>query len=328
MISIIVPIYNTSAYLKRCLESLISQSFNDIEIILINDGSTDSSETLCLEYKNKYKKVKYFYKENGGLSSARNYGVKNALGDLVTFVDSDDWVDRDYCKCLYAFYLKTKSKVLVSDLYLVDGNGKVSIQNPHYPESASTYSTEDILKWLFSGFKIGSACGVLFEKSVFNDTSFKEGILDEDFEFSFRLYCKISKLVLVPYRGYYYDARPGSITKSLFNEEKQVFVENPYKAFTFLKNNSIDKELIKLAKQFYILRLHKTIRLICWSGYKRFRSLFYHNKKLMIATSFNVCGFKSIKPSSKFLLFFESFFPLTTSRILKNRIQKKKTIGF
>ena len=93
-VSVIVPVYNTYDYLNKCLDSLVNQSFKDYEIIIVNDGSTDDSEKIIKKYQKKYSNIKYYYKENGGLSSARNYGIKYANGDYIAFVDSDDYVDK------------------------------------------------------------------------------------------------------------------------------------------------------------------------------------------------------------------------------------------
>jgi len=95
-ISVIVPVYNTEQYLSRCIDSILSQSFTDFELLLINDGSKDSSGTICDEYAEKDSRIRVFHKENGGASSARNVGLDNAVGEWVTFVDSDDWIEGDY----------------------------------------------------------------------------------------------------------------------------------------------------------------------------------------------------------------------------------------
>ena len=102
MISVIIPVYNSEKTLVKCLRSLLGQSFVDYELIIVNDGSTDGTESLCMRYANKYyKKIKYFQKENGGVSSARNMGIKNAKGDYICFVDSDDYVAPNYLEDLY-----------------------------------------------------------------------------------------------------------------------------------------------------------------------------------------------------------------------------------
>ena len=93
-ISVIVPVYNTERYLSKCLDSILNQTYDDIEVIVVNDGSTDNSELIIKEYVNKFpNKLKYYKKENGGLSDARNYGVEKAIGDYLCFVDSDDYID-------------------------------------------------------------------------------------------------------------------------------------------------------------------------------------------------------------------------------------------
>ena len=95
-ISVIVPVYNTEKYIKKCLDSLVNQTMKNIEIIVVNDGSNDHSEEIIKDYENKYPEmVKYYKKENGGLPSARNYGLEKAKGEYIAFVDSDDYIDKE-----------------------------------------------------------------------------------------------------------------------------------------------------------------------------------------------------------------------------------------
>ena len=101
LITVVVPVYNVEQYLKDCIDSIILQTYKDIEIILVDDGSTDTSGLICDEYKSKDKRIKVFHKENGGLSSARNCGIENATGKYITFVDSDDVVRENYILFLY-----------------------------------------------------------------------------------------------------------------------------------------------------------------------------------------------------------------------------------
>lgn len=99
-ISIIVPVYNVEKYLRRCLDSIVDQTFTDFELLLVDDGSTDQSGKICDEYNEKDARIKVFHKENGGVSTARNLGLDNAIGEYVSFVDSDDWVEPNYCQTL------------------------------------------------------------------------------------------------------------------------------------------------------------------------------------------------------------------------------------
>ena len=113
LISIIIPIYNTEKYLKRCLDSVINKSYENLEIILINDGSTDASEEICKDYLEKDKRIKYFKKANGGLSSARNYGIKKSTGKYIGFVDSDDVISYDMFLTLYNNLVETSSDMSI-----------------------------------------------------------------------------------------------------------------------------------------------------------------------------------------------------------------------
>lgn len=110
LISVILPIYNVSDYLDRCMKSVINQTYKNIEIIMVDDGSTDDSALKCDEYKEKDDRIVVFHKENGGLSDARNYGIKRASGNYITCIDSDDFIDLDYIEYLYNLINKYNAK--------------------------------------------------------------------------------------------------------------------------------------------------------------------------------------------------------------------------
>ena len=122
-VSIIVPFYNSKKYLKRCLDSLVKQSLNDIEIIFVNDGSTDGSEEIIYDYLNKDQRIKLFNKENGGQASARNLGLSKATSDYVIFIDSDDYVEENLCEELYNS-VKNGYDIVISDYYIVSNEVK------------------------------------------------------------------------------------------------------------------------------------------------------------------------------------------------------------
>lgn len=118
-ISIIVPVYNTEKYLNRCIESILSQTFSDFELLLINDGSTDKSGMICEQYATKDSRVKVYHKENGGVSSARNIGLFNAEGEWIAYVDGDDWIEPTMYEELYNIVLNTKADIVYSDFKMV-----------------------------------------------------------------------------------------------------------------------------------------------------------------------------------------------------------------
>ena len=114
-VSVIVPVYNVEEYLERCLDSLVNQTLKDIEIIIVNDGSTDGSKEIIQKYLNKYKNIVYLEKENGGLSSARNYGIPYAKGEYIGFVDSDDYVEITMYENMYNKAIEEKSDMVECD---------------------------------------------------------------------------------------------------------------------------------------------------------------------------------------------------------------------
>lgn len=124
-ISIIVPIYNVEKFLPRCVESLVNQTYGNIEILLIDDGTKDNSAIMCDEYAKKYNNVKAFHKKNGGLSDARNYGIEKATGKYIAFVDSDDFVNKDYCKILYNNLIKNDADISICDFQIFTDTSRI-----------------------------------------------------------------------------------------------------------------------------------------------------------------------------------------------------------
>ena len=116
LISVIIPIYNVEKYLERCLNSVVKQSYSNLEIILVDDGSTDNSLSICQLYESKDERVRVYTKKNGGLSDARNYGIHNSKGQFVALVDSDDWISEDYVQVLYDLLVKYNADVSVAEL--------------------------------------------------------------------------------------------------------------------------------------------------------------------------------------------------------------------
>ena len=129
-ISVIVPVYNTEKYLKRCIDSILAQSYSDFELLLIDDGSTDASPAICDEYATNDSRVRVFHKPNGGVSSARNLGLDNARGEWIAFVDSDDWIESEM---LYLFISKAEK----TDSDIVFCNHKCIMVNVSYKYSKS-----------------------------------------------------------------------------------------------------------------------------------------------------------------------------------------------
>lgn len=152
-VSVIVPIYNMEKLMRKCLDSILAQTFHDYECLLIDDGSTDGSPAICDEYVTKNSRFKAFHKPNGGLSDARNYGLKHAKGEYTIFFDPDDWVDEDCLKDMYAKAKETDADMVMCDLYYNDAYCKMySKQEPHALDHYSVL--EDIVADRVQGFTV------------------------------------------------------------------------------------------------------------------------------------------------------------------------------
>lgn len=173
-ISIIVPVYNTSKYLNGCIKSLLHQTLEEIEIILINDGSTDTSESIIRKYKDK--RIKYISKNNEGIGKTRNLGIEIATGEYLSFIDSDDYVEPNFCEVMYEKAIKDKCDIVICDYYEDHNYGLKEIRFPTFPD-ASLKENPDILNMVNLG-----PCNKIYKRSLFKnkDNRFVENLKYED----------------------------------------------------------------------------------------------------------------------------------------------------
>lgn len=210
LVSIIVPVYNVEKYIDKCLNSLVNQSYKNIEIIVVNDGSKDNSQQIIDEYKKNYSKlIKSFIKKNGGLSDARNYGIEKSSGEYLAFIDSDDYIDKDYVKDLYNSIKKNNSDIAVCGV--VDEYNelqKKKVYKNYIPEKCG-----NILDDPRQLFNRASACNKLFKKSLFKDKSmrFEKGKIYEDLCLIPKICLKADRISYVDKPLYNYVIRGGSI---------------------------------------------------------------------------------------------------------------------
>ena len=195
LVSIIVACYNGEKYIKKCLESLLSQTYENIEIIVVDDGSKDNSKKEIDKYIKKSKKIVYLYKENGGLSSARNHGIKKAKGKYLTFVDIDDYVSKDYVKKLYNSIIKNQSDISVCEI--------TRIYNNH--ESINHINTD-----IIDGCLYPAAWNKMYKRELFDNIKFPEGKWYEDLGTTPKL-TMIYKYSIVNEPLYYYIQNSSSI---------------------------------------------------------------------------------------------------------------------
>ena len=214
-ISVIVPVYNVEQYLERCVDSIINQTYTNLEIILVNDGSTDNSGKLCDELAKKDERIRVIHKENGGLSDARNRGIDEAESDLVGFIDSDDYIDSDMYEVLLKNLNDTDANLSMCALYDVYNNTpEAQVTNKETWE----LSSEQAIKMVMEA-KILSVTAVnkLYRKSLFSDLKFEVGKIAEDAFIMIKLLDKCEKIVATNEKKYYYVHRENSITTQKFS---------------------------------------------------------------------------------------------------------------
>ena len=212
-VSVIVPVYNVEVFLKRCVHSLQNQTYSNIEIILVNDGSTDNSAAICDMYAEEDDRIKVIHKSNGGLSDARNVGLEKATGKYISFVDSDDYVDSNFIMRLVSSCIRYNCKIgKIGMMPVFDDDGVNNIKDDSSVDD-KLYTTEEYLQEINrinSGF---SVCNKIFEKELFNEIRFPKGKLHEDVAVIYKLVAKSGKIVDISENLYFYYHNPDSITK-------------------------------------------------------------------------------------------------------------------
>lgn len=241
-ITVIVPVYNVEHYLDKCLDSLINQTYKNLEIIVINDGSTDNSGEICQEYAQKDNRIIYIEKENGGLSDARNVGLDKMTGSYVTFIDSDDWVELDYVEILYKKIIEYQADISVGNYYSYNEDEEIyyfHIYGNSYYEKV--YDNVSIFENLYESqemksFALISACGKLYKAKLFDYLRFDKGKLGEDGYFNQKMYLSVNKVVYLNKGLYAYRQRSGSITKTWTEKWMHALVDAMSERITLLAN--------------------------------------------------------------------------------------------
>ena len=222
LISIIIPVYNVEKYLDRCIKSVINQTYKNIEIILIDDGSTDKSLDICYNYLEQDNRIKVFHKENGGLSSARNYGINSSNGKYLTFIDSDDDIEKDYIEYLYNLIKKYGTKMSICSYSVIKNN----ITNFGLNLDEKLLSTEECLDNLLceNGFTV-SACAKMYDKNLFKNIKYPLNKLCEDNGTTYKLIMQCKNIAYGNESKYNYYINDNSITTSNFNLRKMDLIE-------------------------------------------------------------------------------------------------------
>ncbi len=245
LISIIVPIYNVESYLKRCVESLRSQTYPNIEIILVDDGSPDNCGKICDEYSNIDQRIKVVHKPNGGLSDARNAGLDVAKGDLIGFVDSDDFIHPQMYEILYKNMADYNADVSLCNFELVYNDTKIFSEIINKPQVFSgTEALDKIFTYWAQIFVI--SWDKLYKRAFFDSIRFPKGKIHEDEFTSYKIYAQSKRIVFTDTKLYYYFQSDNSIVRSSFSEKRLHYTEAIEERIEFFKKAE-NKKYYKLA---------------------------------------------------------------------------------
>ncbi|MFO3715019.1 glycosyltransferase family 2 protein [Oribacterium sp. P9] len=257
LISVVIPIYNVEDYINKCVESVRNQTFSNIEIVLVDDGSIDKSGLICDSLAKEDSRISVYHKHNGGLSDARNYGISKSNGEYITFVDGDDSLHLKALETMYDAATKENCAIVIGGLYIEYDDGHIEKEEPLCSDYVKRTNRES-LAMIFSG-KGYSACGKLYRTYLFEDTQFPVGKLDEDFATIYKLIAKTKYVAFIPEYVYYYYKRQGSITKSAFNVKKMDFFYNAESVYLEYQN---DAYLGNIARAYLCTRIDRTMHLI------------------------------------------------------------------
>ena len=253
LISIIIPVYKVEKYLEKCIQSVINQTYENLQIILVDDGSPDNCGKICDEYAKKDHRIEVIHKSNGGLSDARNKGLEIAKGEYIGFVDSDDYIESDMYEVLYNLLKQYNVDVSICNFYTVS-QGKIAIKNAD--NGIKEYNRIEILKEILLDNDIQSyAWNKLYKRELFGEIKYPVGKKYEDIGTTFYLLEKCNKVVVTGKPEYYYINRQGSIVNNVTESTITDYIELIMQTYDYIEENI--KELSSYNKN-YLKRILKT----------------------------------------------------------------------
>lgn len=249
LISVILPIYNIEKYLPICMESVLTQTYSNLEIIMVNDGSEDKCKEICDNYAKKDKRVVVYHKENGGLSDARNFGIKRANGQYITCIDPDDYVDSDYIEYLYSLLKNFNTKISICQHRIKYDNGSIKDLGSTGSELLSLKTVLE--KMMYHDVIDTSAWAKLYHRDLFINVEYPKGKLFEDIGTTYALFIQCNNIAVGYESKYNYIFHNNSIVNGAFKPSKIDLIEMTDKMATDVLNIYPDLEEAVLRRRIY-----------------------------------------------------------------------------
>ena len=294
-ISVIIPVYNVEKYLKRCLDSVINQTYKNLEIILIDDGSTDKSGNICDEYAAKDKRIIVIHKENGGLSDARNKGLDICTGDYISFIDSDDWIENGFYE--YVVNNVKDNDLLIFDYYITNGKNSKWIK---YKNTEVELSKEKCLIELAKAKLQSYTCNKIYKLDLFDNIRFPKGRNYEDQAIIHLIIDKCNKIMYYDKAFYYYYQNPNGITYTVNYKNYRDFLY-----VNILRGRFLKKKYPEIY-EYHLNYIYSAIAKLCWLYFnkKEYKIRYIFLKKIVLKKlKNNLFNYKiSCKTKTKMLL--------------------------
>lgn len=253
LISIIVPIYNVEKYLNKCVESILKQTYDNLEIILVDDGSLDNCGNICDEYAKKDSRIIVLHKTNGGLSDARNKGINIAKGKYIGFVDSDDYIDNDMFEILYNLCKNNNADISMISYKEIE-NEIIINENSNYTNKVFKYNNIEAIKELLKDEKIKNyAWNKLYKKELFDGIEYPIKMAYEDVGTTYKLFEKAKKIIWYDIPKYNYIRRGTSIVSKNTYKNLKDFIDLSYQRYNYFEN-SIYSNKIKIENSYSFIR--------------------------------------------------------------------------
>lgn len=259
-ISVIVPVYNVEKYLEKCIDSILNQTFKDFELILINDGSTDNSGEICNHYANIDNRIHVINKENGGLSDARNHGIKIASGKYLCFIDSDDYIHPQMLEILYQDILKHQADITCCNFLRVYENQNIESYKISILQEEQIYTGIELIEHLSNRVEFVIAWNKLYKKELFNQIAYKVGVKHEDEYIIHHLLLQTKKFVYRNCELYYYVQRCGSIMdsqKSIVNLDGIFMYRERWKSCSYFVDKKVQDKLCYTYINYFLKQFKK-----------------------------------------------------------------------
>ena len=261
-ISVIVPIYKVEKYLKRCVDSIINQTYKNLEIILVDDGSPDNCGRICDEYAKTDDRIRVIHKENGGLSDARNAGIDIASGEYLSFIDSDDWVDENFINLLYKNIVENDADIAITGITCVYDDKS---EDMYIPAQGCINNIRALELLNETGYVyMVVACNKLYKKKMFDNIRYPKGRINEDELVIHKIFYEADKICLLTDKNYYYYQRTDSIMGNLRTKDNEVSLNKYFilsERSMFYKEKELKSVLYKNNKNrigyiIYFLEIH------------------------------------------------------------------------